>query len=147
MSLPSSPESVANKKFVPSIDIDKDVYQDLIKEIVINIINNINNCHMLNLTEQIDFINQIREKNKFDILARMNKKTREDKDIEKELKKYGLKYNEELLDNEIEPEVNKEKIENYEENEGEAEYKVDMEDNESDDEYMSASNIGFIYAD
>jgi len=147
MSLPSSPESVANKKFVPSIDIDKDVYQDLIKEIAINIINNINNCHMLNLTEQIDFINQIREKNKFDILARMNKKTREDKDIEKELKKYGLKYNEELLDNEIEPEVNKEKIENYEENEGEAEYKVDMEDNESDDEYMSASNIGFIYAD
>jgi hypothetical protein len=77
----------------------------------------------------------------------MNKKTREDKDIEKELKKYGLKYNEELLDNEIEPEVNKEKVENYEENEGEAEYKVDMEDNESDDEYMSGSNIGFIYAD
>ena len=147
MSLPSSPESVANKKFVSSIDIDKDVYQELIKEIVINIINNINNCHMLNLTEQIDFINQIREKNKFDILARMNKKTREDKDIEKELKKYGLKYNEELLDNEIEPEVNKEKVENYEENEGEAEYKVDMEDNESDDEYMSGSNIGFIYAD
>jgi hypothetical protein len=102
---------------------------------------------MLDLNEQIDFINQIREKNKFDILARMNKKTREDKDIEKELKKYGLKYNEELLDNEIEPEINKEKPDNHNENEGEEEYKVDMEDGDSDDEYMDGSNNGFIYAD
>lgn len=147
MSLPSSIESVVNKKFIPSIDIDKEIYQELFKEIIITIINNINNCHMLDLKEQIDFINQIREKNKFDILARMNKKTREDKEIEKELKKYGLKYNEEILDNEIEPEINKEKIDNYEENEGEAEYKVDMEDGDSDDEYMTGSNNGFIYAD
>jgi hypothetical protein len=147
MSLPSSPENVINKKFIPSIDIDKELYQELFKEIIISIINNINNCHMLDLKEQIDFINQIREKNKFDILARMNKKTREDKEIEKELKKYGLKYNEEILDNEIEPEINKEKIENYEENEGEEEYKVDMEDGDSDDEYMTGSNNGFIYAD
>ena len=147
MTLPSSIESFINKKFIPSIDIDKDIYQEILKEIIISVINNIKNCHMLDLEEQIDFINQIREKNKFDILARMNKKTREDKDIEKELKKYGLKYNEEILDNEIEPEINKEKIDNYEENEGEEEYKVDMEDGDSDDEYMKGSNNGFIYAD
>ena len=147
MALPSSIDNVVNKKFVPSIEIDNEVYQELFKEIIINIINNIKNCHMLDLNEQIDFINQIREKNKFDILARMNKKTREDKDIEKELKKYGLKYNEEILDNEIEPETNKEKPENQNENDGENEYKVDMEDGDSDDEYMDGSNNGFIYAD
>ena len=147
MALPSSIDNIVNKKFVPSIDIDNEVYQELFKEIVISIINNIKNCHMLDLNEQIDFINQIREKNKFDILARMNKKTREDKDIEKELKKYGLKYNEELLDNEIEPEINKEKPDNQNENDGEEEYKVDMEDGDSDDEYMQGSNNGFIYAD
>jgi hypothetical protein len=147
MALPSSIDNVVNKKFVPSIEIDNELYQELFKEIIINIINNIKNCHMLDLNEQIDFINQIREKNKFDILARMNKKTREDKDIEKELKKYGLKYNEELLDNEIEPEINKEKPDNHNENEGEEEYKVDMEDGDSDDEYMDGSNNGFIYAD
>ena len=147
MTLPSSIESFINKKFIPSIDMDKDVYQELLKEIIISVINNIKNCHMLDLEEQIDFINQIREKNKFDILARMNKKTREDKEIEKELKKYGLKYNEEILDNELEPEINKDKIDNFEENEGEEEYKVDMEDGDSDDEYMKGSNNGFIYAD
>ena len=147
MALPSSIDNVVNKKFVPSIDIDNELYQELFKEIIINIINNIKNCHMLDLNEQIDFINQIREKNKFDILARMNKKTREDKDIEKELKKYGLKYNEEILDNEIEPETNKEKPDNHNEIEGEEEYKVDMEDGDSDDEYMDGSNNGFIYAD
>ena len=147
MALPSSIDNVVNKKFIPSIDIDKEIYQELFKEIIISIINNIKNCHMLNLTEQIDFINQIREKNKFDILARMNKKTREDKEIEKELKKYGLKYNEEILDNEIEPETNKEKPDNHNEIEGEEEYKVDMEDGDSDDEYMDGSNNGFIYAD
>jgi hypothetical protein len=147
MTLPSSIESFINKKFIPSIEMDKDVYQELLKEIIISVINNIKNCHMLDLEEQIDFINQIREKNKFDILARMNKKTREDKEIEKELKKYGLKYNEEILDNELEPEINKEKMDNFEENEGEEEYKVDMEDGDSDDEYMKGSNNGFIYAD
>ena len=147
MALPSSIDNVVNKKFIPSIDIDKEIYQELFKEIIISIINNIKNCHMLNLTEQIDFINQIREKNKFDILARMNKKTREDKEIEKELKKYGLKYNEEILDNEMEPEINKEKNDNNQEIEGEDEYKVDMEDGDSDDEYMEGSNNGFIYAE
>lgn len=147
MSLPSSPENIIGKKFIPSIDIPNDIYQELFKEIINGIINIINNSKMFNLTEQLDFINQIREKNKFDILARMNKKTREEKDIEKELKKYGLKYNEELLDNEIEIDVNIEKYDGYEENEGEKEFELDMEDNESDDEYMQNSNHGFIYAD
>ena len=148
MSLPSSPENVINKKYVPSINIDN--YPDLMKEIVNSIINIINNSRMLNMQEQIDFINKIREINKFDILAKMNKKTREEKDIEKELKKYGLKYEEE--DEEIDYEniknnINKEKTDNDYNNEGEEDYKLDMEDEEDDDEYMSSNNYGFIYAD
>lgn len=143
-SLPSSPESVINKKFISSIEIDNDIYQNLCKEIYQNIINNMKNCHMLDVNEQIDFINQIREKNKFDILARMNKKTREDKDIEKELKKYGLQFNEELLDNEFEPTVNN--IKQDEEIEGEAEYELEVEDDDGDDEFLSNANYGFIYA-
>jgi len=97
---------------------------------------------MLNLEEQIDFINKIREQNKFDILARMNKKTREEKDIEKELKKYGLQYNDEedfnneVNENPVDPEI-----------EGENEYELDEEDIIDEDERMEYSNYGFIYAD
>jgi hypothetical protein len=146
MSLPSSPESVVNKKFIPSIDIHNDIYQELFAEINQNIINNLKMSHMLDVTEQVDFINQIREKNKFDILARMNKKSREDKDIEKELKKYGLQFTEELLDNEIAPTINKIKSDDFEENEGEAEYELEVEDDEGDDEFGLSQNYGFIYA-
>jgi len=55
-------------------------------EIIEKVKNVIKNAHMLNQEEQVDFINKIREQNKVDILARMNKKSREDKEIEKELK-------------------------------------------------------------
>jgi hypothetical protein len=109
---------------------------------ITTVINIMNNSHMLNLEEQIDFINKIREQNKFDILARMNKKSREEKDIEKELKKYGLQYkededfNNEVNDNPIEAEI-----------EGENEFSLDNEDAMDDDERMEYSNYGFIYAD
>ena len=78
---------------------------------------------MLNLDEQIDFINKIREQNKFDILARMNKKSREDKDIEKELKKYGLKFED---DEDFNNEININPINN--EIEGENEYLISNEE-------------------
>ena len=146
MSLPSSPENVVNKKYVPSIDIPN--YQDILKDIINTIINIINNSHMLNVEEQIDFINKIREINKFDILAKLNRKTREEIDIEKEMKKYGLKYEEDIDDVPLAPlEINKEKTDNDYENEGEEDFELDMEDGEDDDEYMSTYNYGFIYAD
>jgi len=140
LSLPAVPETAKNKKLVPTIEISN--YQEIMKEIIASVINIINNSHMLNLEEQIDFINKIREQNKFDILARMNKKTREEKDIEKELKKYGLQYNDEedfnneVNENPVDPEI-----------EGENEYELDEEDIIDEDERMEYSNYGFIYAD
>jgi len=144
ISLPSTPENVINKKFIPSIDIDNDIYKELLKEIITGLINIITNAKMLNTDEQLDFINKIREINKFDILAKMNKKTREEKDIEKELKKYGLKYDD-IDDEPIKLEINENKPENYEEIEGEEEYELNEEDNDDDDEYMDQSNYGFLY--
>ena len=144
MALPSSPENVSNKKFIPSIDINNDIYKEFFKEIITGVINIITNSKMLNSDEQIDFINKIREINKFDILARMNKKSREEKDIEKELKKYGLKYDD-IDDSTTELEINKDKPANYEEIEGEEEYELDVEDESGDDNFMDTSNYGFLY--
>ena len=93
MALPAVPENAINKKLVPAIDIPN--YTEIMKEIVEKVKEIIKNAKMFNQEEQIDFINKIREQNKVDILARMNKKSREDKEIEKELKKYGVQYQEE----------------------------------------------------
>jgi hypothetical protein len=80
----------------------------------------------------------------------MNKKTRDEKDIEKELKKYGLKMKEEVDDIEYEdnkPDVNLMPLPNSNEIDGENEYDLRNEDEIDDDEYMSRQDYGFIYAD
>jgi hypothetical protein len=105
---------------------------------------------MFNFEEQVDFINIIREKNKFDILAKMNKKTRDEKDIEKELKKYGLKIKEDVEDIDYEdnkPDVNINLLPNSNEIEGEHEYDIRNEDEIDDDDSMERQEYGFIYAD
>ena len=148
MSLPSSIESVMNKQFKPIIDISKELYQNILKDITNTIVGLLKNTQMFDNKEQIDFINIIREKNKFDILAKMNKKTREEKDTEKELKKYGLKFdddNDDIMDDNIKPEVNKDKNDDDEEIDGEDEYMVYEEDGEGDDIFMNRQEYGFIY--
>ena len=146
MSLPSSIESVMNKQFKPIIEINKELHETILKDITNSIVTMIKNTKMLDVKEQINFINVIREKNKFDILAKMNKKTREEKDTEKELKKYGLRFKEEdITDDEVKPEVNKEINEDAEEIDGEAEYDIEEEDREGDDLYMNRLEYGFFY--
>jgi hypothetical protein len=148
MSLPSSIESVMNKQFKPIIDITKELHQTILKDITVSIVGMLKNTQMLDSKEQIDFINIIREKNKFDILAKMNKKTREEKDTEKELKKYGLKFkdDDDIMDDNIKPDVNKERGDDDEEIEGEEEYEIDEEDGgEGDDIYMNRQEYGFFY--
>jgi hypothetical protein len=140
MALPAVPENAINKKLVPAIDIPN--YAEIMKEIVDKVKEIIKNSKMFNQDEQIDFINKIREQNKVDILARMNKKSREDKEIEKELKKYGLQYQEEEDFNE---DVNHDP--NPAEIDGENEHILSREDEDDDDEYMDKANYGFIYAD
>ena len=146
MSLPSSPENIENKKYTPSINIKN--YQDILKDNINTVINIINNGRMLNAEEQIDFINKIRENNKIDILTKMNRKSREELDIEKEMKKYGIKIEEDYNDDNPKTiEINKEKTDGDYENEGEEDFELDMEDGDDDDEYMASYNYGFIYAD
>lgn len=151
MALPSSFENVVNKMFIPTQDkISRESFDTINKDIVKNVISIIKNSKMFNFEEQVDFINIIREKNKFDILAKMNKKTRDEKDIEKELKKYGLKMKEEVDDIEYEdnkPDVNLMPLPNSNEIDGENEYDLRNEDEIDDDEYMSRQDYGFIYAD
>jgi hypothetical protein len=140
MALPAVPDNIINKKLVPSIDLPN--YPEIMKKIVDKVKEIIKNAHMLNQDEQVDFINKIREQNKVDILARMNKKSSEDKEIEKELKKYGLQYKEEEDFNE---EINNDPV--PAEIDGENEHVLSKEDDDDDDEYMDKANYGFIYAD
>jgi hypothetical protein len=151
MALPSSFENAVNKTFIPTQDkISREVFDVINKEIVKSVISIIKNSKMFNFEEQVDFINIIREKNKFDILAKMNKKTRDEKDIEKELKKYGLKIKEDVEDIDYEenkPNVNTNLLPNSNEIDGENEYDLRNEDEIDDDEFMDRQDYGFIYAD
>ena len=151
MALPSSFENAVNKIFIPILDkISREVFDAINKEIIKNIINIIKNSKMFNFDEQVNFINIIREKNKFDILAKMNKKTRDEKDIEKELKKYGLKIKEDIEDFEYEenkPDVNINPSPDTNVIEGEHEYNIRNEDEIDDDDFMQRLEYGFIYAD
>jgi hypothetical protein len=147
LSLPAIPEAAINKKLNPSIQIDSDVYNEIFKEIISKTISVINNSKMLDLEEQINFINKNREDNKFKLLAKLNKKSLEEKNIEKEMKKYGISYDDEDDDEDIEKVVNNNKPNDYDiEREGEDEYELEVEDDERDDEYMATANYGFIYS-
>jgi hypothetical protein len=95
------------------------------------------------MEEQIDYINKMREENKDKILTILNKKTREEKDILKELKKIGLEPNEE--DDDIPIKINKEKTDENLDIEGENEFNLEVEDAEND--YFEKDDYGFIYAD
>jgi len=147
LSLPAIPDAAINKKLIPSIEIDTDVYNELFKEIISKTISIINNSKMLDLEEQINFINKNREENKFKLLTKLNKKSLEEKNIEKEMKKYGISYDDEGDDEDVEKVVNNNKPNDYDiEREGEDEYELEVEDDEGDDEYMATANYGFIYS-
>ena len=146
MSLPALPENAINKKLIPYIEIDNDIYKDLFKEIVQKLIDIINSSKMLDLDEQINFINKNREENKFKLLAKLNKKSLDEKNIEKEMKKYGITYDDDD-DDEIQKTVNNNKPNDDDiEKEGENEYELEVEDDENDDEYMEHAEYGFIYS-
>ena len=146
LSLPALPENAINKKLIPYIEIDSDIYKELFKEIISKTIDIINSSKMLDMEEQINFINKNREENKFKLLAKLNKKTLEEKNIEKEMKKYGISYDDED-DEEVEKVVNNNKAGDDDiEREGEDEYQLDVEDEEGEDEYMEHVEYGFIYS-
>ena len=140
--LPSFPDISVNAKLVPRISITTEISKLITDDINKKVFGIISNSKMPTLEDQINYINNIREENKNKILATLNKKTREEKEILKEIKKIGLEIN----DDDDEMTMNKDKDDNNEK-EGEEEHDIGMEDGEGDDDNLDAGDYGFIYAD
>jgi len=140
--LPSSPDISTNAKLIPIIKIDNELSKLITNEIISKVAKIIQDSQMPTLEEQINYINKLREENKNKVLATLNKKTSDEKDIFKELKKIGIDYDD--VD-EIRY-VNGEKKEEGE-MDGEREYEIGEEDDMMDDDYLDAPEYGFIYAD
>jgi hypothetical protein len=144
MCLPCFPDikKISNLYSYLSLDIEKDVYNKIFADIKTRVFKIMEENKMPTLKEQIDYINKMREENKDKILANLNKKTREEKDILKELKKIGL---EEIMDDEVILDVNKPKNDDDMDIEGEGEFSLEIEDDEADN--YEKDDFGFIYAD
>jgi len=140
--LPSIPDISTNAKLIPSISITNEINKSIINDINKRILNIIDNSYMPTLEDQINYINKIREENKDKILASLNKKTREEKDILKEMKKIGLNVEEEDEKPQINKEINDEDLDNEAENE----FSLGKED-DYDDDNLDNADYGFIYAD
>ena len=91
---------------------------------------------------RIDYINKMREENKDKILSDLNKKSREEKDVLKELKKIGL---EGMMEDDVIIDVNKPIDDNDMDMEGENEFSLEIEDGDMDN--FEKDDFGFIYAD
>jgi len=141
--LPSFPDISTNAKLIPRISITNELSKTITTDITKKIFSIIQNSKMPTLEDQINYINNIREENKNKILATLNKKTREEKEILKEIKKIGLEVNDDDDDN---IHINKER-EDDNEIEGEREHEIGMEDDDNDDDYLDGYDFGFIYAD
>jgi len=137
MSLPSYPDISPNPKFISKIKIDNELLKKIGGEIMTRVLKIINDNNMPTLEDQINYINKIREESKDKILANLNKKTREEKDIINEMKKIGLKMD----DGDDNREVIKEKADDNAEND----FDVGEEDPEGFDENIDIENFGFMY--
>lgn len=145
MCLPSLPDIHVNAKLIPSISISNEINKSIVNDINKKIFAIIQNSKMPTLEDQINYINNIREENKNKILATLNKKSREEKEILKEIKKIGLQVDDYDDDDNIR--INKDHDDNNE-GEGEREYEIGAEDDgDEDDDNLDFSNYGFIYAD
>jgi hypothetical protein len=132
-----------NIRLIPKNDkISKEVFLKITSSIVEKITKIINTSTMPTQEDQLDYINKIRESNKDKIIAALNKKSREEKDIIKEMKKIGLNIND---DDENESKVNKEiRTLDDDQPEDDNEYKLEEEDN--DDDTLDTQEFGFIYS-
>jgi hypothetical protein len=144
MCLPCFPDikKITNLYSYLSIDVEKELYNKIFSDIKTKVFKVMEESKMPTLQEQIDYINKMREENKDKILTTLNKKTREEKDILKELKKIGL---DQLMDDDIPVNVNKEIDDDVKDNEGEADFNLDEEDEMGDS--FEKDDFGFIYAD
>jgi hypothetical protein len=140
--LPSIPDISTNAKLIPSLNITNELNKSIINDVNKRIFIIINNCQMPTLEDQINYINKIREENKDKILASLNRKTREEKDILKEMKKIGLN----VEDEDEKPQVNREINDEDLNMEGENEFSLGREDEYDNDDDLDNPDYGFIYA-
>lgn len=140
MCLPAIPDITSNPKLTPSIEMESSLSKTITSEIDKKILGILQNGKMPTQEDQVNYINKIREANKNKILASLNKKTREEKDALKALKKVGIVIDD---DEEFERPVNKERKEDGEED---GDFDLGHEDDEYDDDNLDGSNYGFIYA-
>jgi hypothetical protein len=143
--LPSYPSINDKAKLVPKIDISKETHRLIVSDINKKLMSIINISKMQTPEEQMNYINKIREENKDKIIAALNKKTREEKDVIKELNKVGIKLKDE--EGEEVKEINKEKVEIADdEPEDMNEYRLGEEEIDDDDN-LDVQDYGFIYGD
>ena len=142
MCLPAYPDISPNAKLISKIKIENDVFKSITNEISLKVFKIINDNKMPTLEDQINYINKIREENKDKILSKLNKKTREDREMIKEMKKIGLGNIVDDGDDDDIKEVVKEKFDDN----AEGEYDMGEDDgNGDDDEDIDDQNFGFIY--
>jgi len=145
MCLPAYPNITdKNIRLIPKNDkISKEIFSKIISSIVEKVIKIINISIMPTQEDQLDYINKIRESNKDKIIAALNKKSREEKDIIKEMKKIGLNIND---DDDNESKVNKEIKElDDDQPEDDNEYNLEEEDNK-DEDTLDTQDFGFVYS-
>jgi hypothetical protein len=149
MCLPCNPENNIGGVLKSSIKTRPNLVDDIARNIHNSILQLLKTHKMPTMEENIEFINSIREKNKNQTLSVMNKKTMEERNILNELKKLGIKNNEEESNVEDGDDVvlNKGVIENNNSDaEGENEFNVEDEDHDFGDYLNDGYNVGFIYS-
>jgi hypothetical protein len=143
MCLPSFPNISSDKpKLNPSITISTEILNLITTDINKKVISIITNSKMPSQEDQLNYINKIREENKDKIIAALNKKSREEKDVIKEMKKYGL----EIKDDDNDTKLNNKPIEHDDDDpEDGDEFKLGEEDEIDNDDDLDHEDYGFIY--
>jgi hypothetical protein len=140
--LPAIPEIKSISNLQPSINISNELYKKIFSDIKTSIFKIIENYRIPTVKEQRDYIDKMREKNKENILAKLNKKTQEEFKLYNQFKQIGIKLFEEEED--ISVEINKEITDDVKDIQGENEFNLGVEDDEND--YFEKDDMGFIYA-
>jgi len=137
--LPAIPDIKNIKNLQPSINISNDDYKNLFSDIKNNIFRIIDFCKIPTIKEQKDYIDKMREQNKENILKKLSKKSKEEKELYNQLKVIGVSELE--YDDDIHIDFNKEITDDILDIEGENDFIMDEEDNEFD--YFEKNDYGF----
>jgi len=113
-----------------TINVSSNFIFNISREIHNNIMKYLENTKMPTVEDNIAFINSIREQNKIKILANMNSKSQQERDLLSELKKIGIKHLMEGEEQEIE--INKEIV--VDDDDGEKDFEKRDEDYDNDDD-------------